>query len=140
MKQGLSFLLSHLCVCITEDEPYGGKEVALPRSIVTNNDIVLWREGLHDRLVFVARINIRWADAPLIDDSPFEALDDNLLDVHGDRLPTPRVVTPNMFALILFLSNIVVELRRQVNLVKQSSTHGVLRASRLTRLYLGREL
>ena len=85
MKQSLSLFLSHLCVCITKDEPDGGKEVALSRSIVTHNDIMLGRKGLHDRLVFVARVDISCMNAPRNMGSPLEALDDDLLDIHGGR-------------------------------------------------------
>lgn len=56
MKESLSLFATHLCVRITEHEANRGEEVALPRAIAANDDIVFGREGLDDGLIFVARV------------------------------------------------------------------------------------
>ena len=53
MKQSLPLLASQLCVCIAQNESDCREEVTLARPITPNNDIVLWREGFDDCLVFV---------------------------------------------------------------------------------------
>lgn len=85
-----------MCIGITENEPNGREEVALPGTIATNDDIVLGREGFNDGLILVAKqcptarqllqfslFATRGCD--IWDHSPFEALDDDLLDIHLDR-------------------------------------------------------
>ncbi len=54
MKQGLSFFLSHLSICVTEHETDGCEEIALAGAIATNNNIVLRGEGFDNGLIFVA--------------------------------------------------------------------------------------
>jgi hypothetical protein len=75
---------------IAEDETNRSKEVTLAGTIATHDYIVFWREGLDDRLVLVAR-GIKGLVATLKVFSrassekshiPFEALNDNLLDIH----------------------------------------------------------
>lgn len=66
MKECLSLLSTHLVVVIAKHESNRGKEVRLARSILTHNNIVLWREWIDHSLIFVA----------------LEALNDNLLDMH----------------------------------------------------------
>lgn len=56
MKQSLSLFSTHVSVSITKDETNGSEEVAFPGSIATDNDIVLGREWLDYRLIFVAVI------------------------------------------------------------------------------------
>ena len=56
MKQSLSLFSTHVSVSITEDETNGSEEVAFPGSIATDNDIVLGREWLDYRLIFVTVI------------------------------------------------------------------------------------
>lgn len=54
MQQSLTLLSAEMGVGIAEDEANGRKEVTLSRTIATDDDIVLGRKGLDDRLVLVA--------------------------------------------------------------------------------------
>jgi hypothetical protein len=54
MQERLSLFAAHLGVGIAEDEANGGKEVALAGAVATDNNIMLWREGLNHCLFFVA--------------------------------------------------------------------------------------
>jgi hypothetical protein len=54
MQESLTLLAAHLSVGIAQNESNSGEEVTLARTITTNDNIVLWREGLDDGLVFVA--------------------------------------------------------------------------------------
>jgi hypothetical protein len=83
MDESLSFLSSHLRVCITEDESNGSEEVALPGAIATNNDIELGREWIDDGLVLIAALTVNYCFAVALSDIPFEALNSYLLDMHG---------------------------------------------------------
>lgn len=61
MKKSASLFAPHLRICIAENKTDGGKEVTLPGAVAPYDDIVLRREGLDDRLVFVAVVMIRGA-------------------------------------------------------------------------------
>lgn len=54
MKESLSLFSAHMSVGIAKDETDSSEEVAFPGSIATNNDIVLGREGLDNRLILIA--------------------------------------------------------------------------------------
>jgi hypothetical protein len=56
VKKGLTLLSAHMSVGIAEDEANGREEITLPRPIAADDDIMLGREWLDDRLVFVAVI------------------------------------------------------------------------------------
>ena len=96
MKKRLSLLTTHLRVGIAEDESHRGEEVGLARSISADNDIVLRRERLDIGLLLVAMLllahvpqNYRGASRIAgLWDSPLEALDADLLDIH-DRHEQP---------------------------------------------------
>ena len=85
MKQCLSLFSAHLSICITENESYSRKEITLPRAIVTDNDIVLGRERFDHSLLLIASGNVRTMRRMICasDTVPFEALYDDLLDIHG---------------------------------------------------------
>ena len=68
MKKSIALFATHLCVSIAENKSDSGEEVALPRAVAPNDDIVLWRERINRSLIFVA----------------LEALYDDLLDMHLD--------------------------------------------------------
>lgn len=53
MQKSLPLLATKLCICITQDESDCREEITFARTITSNNDIVLWRKGLDDGLVFV---------------------------------------------------------------------------------------
>lgn len=87
VEEGLALLASELGVGIAEDEADRGEEVTLPRPVATDDNVRPGREGLDDGLILVAGrwVSLRSAargDASLI--VPFEALDDDLLDIHGE--------------------------------------------------------
>lgn len=82
MKQSLSFLLAHLSVGIAKHEPNCRKKVTLARAIAPNDDIMLGRERLDDSLFTIAielsvKIHREGGHA-----QPFEALNNDLLDMH----------------------------------------------------------
>jgi hypothetical protein len=54
VQKSLSLLATHLSVGIAQNESDGGEEVALARTIATDDNIVLRREGFDDGLVLVA--------------------------------------------------------------------------------------
>lgn len=54
MKKRLSLFAPHLSIGITEYETDGRKEIALPGSIATNNNVRLRGEWFDDGLLFVA--------------------------------------------------------------------------------------
>lgn len=57
MKESLSLFSTHMSVGITENKTDGGEEVAFPGSIAADDDIVLGREWLDDRLILIAVSN-----------------------------------------------------------------------------------
>lgn len=63
MKKSLPLFSAHMGVGIAKDKADSGEEVAFPGSIATDDDIVLGREGLDNRLILIAApkqsINIR---------------------------------------------------------------------------------
>lgn len=77
-----------MCICIAEDETNGREEITFAGTIATHDHIVLGRKRLNNRLILVTidilaisnRAQNRFELATC--DSPFEALDDNLLNVH----------------------------------------------------------
>ncbi len=83
MKKSLALFLSHASVRIAEDKPNGREEVAFARSITTDDYVVLRREGLYHSLIFIAGSrSVKGEVACIRLFSPFEALNDNLFDVH----------------------------------------------------------
>jgi hypothetical protein len=87
VEKGLPLLAAHVCVGIAEDESNGGEEVTLARTIAPDDDIGPGREGLDDGLILVAargRLSVQGylRARSCVSGAPFEALDDNLLDVH----------------------------------------------------------
>lgn len=64
MQQSLTLLSAEVSVRIAQDEPNRSKEITLPRTIATNDNIVLGRKGLNDRLVLVAVVIRRLAIVP----------------------------------------------------------------------------
>lgn len=58
MDKCLSLLPTHLRIGIAEDEPDGGEEVALARSIAPNYNVEFGRKWVDDGLIFVAAILI----------------------------------------------------------------------------------
>lgn len=85
----MALFSTEMGVGIAQDETNGGKEITLAGPIATDDDIVLGRKRLNDRLVLVA--SQKSGDASLVssgDNLPFEALDDDLLDVHIGRRVT----------------------------------------------------
>lgn len=54
MQQSLALFSAEVSVGIAQDESNCREEVALARTIATDDNIVLWRKGLNDRLVLVA--------------------------------------------------------------------------------------
>lgn len=56
MQQSLTLFSAEVGVGIAQDESNRGKEVTLAGTIATDDNIVLWRKGLNDRLVLVAVI------------------------------------------------------------------------------------
>jgi hypothetical protein len=61
MQQSLTLLSPEVSVRIAQDEPNRSKEITLARTIATNDNIVLGRKGLNDRLVLVAVVIRRLA-------------------------------------------------------------------------------
>lgn len=55
MKQRLSIFPTHLGIGVAQDEAHGGEEVTLARSISSDDDIMFWRERVHDGLILVAK-------------------------------------------------------------------------------------
>lgn len=84
VEESLALFAPHLGVGIAEDEANRGEEVTLARTVATDDDVVLGREGLNDRLVLVAAEQSARCCGSLPTDAPLEALDNNLFDVHGD--------------------------------------------------------
>ena len=87
MEESLSFFTAHLSVGIAKNKPNGSKEIALARAIAANDNVVFWRERLDDSLVFVAitsRYQLCEMSSAFRERLPFEALDDNLFDMHGE--------------------------------------------------------
>lgn len=82
MEESASLFAPHLSVCIAENETDGCEEITFPRAIAPYNDVVLRRERLNDGLILVAVVTISRIRFPGAIDVPFEALDDDLLDVH----------------------------------------------------------
>lgn len=90
MKQSLSLLPAKMGIGIAQDEANGCKEVTLAGTIATDDHIVFRGEGLDDRLVLVAEdmkdLVATFQVSPKArsekSDIPFEALNDNLLDIH----------------------------------------------------------
>jgi len=84
MEQGIALLPAHLSVCIAEDESDGCKEVALPRTIAPNDDIMLGRKRLNDCLLLVTVLVSVWTAIELgaFTTLPLESLNDDLFDVH----------------------------------------------------------
>lgn len=56
MQQSLALFSTEVGVGIAQDESNRGEEVTLAGTIATDDNIVLWRKGLNDRLVLVAVI------------------------------------------------------------------------------------
>jgi hypothetical protein len=54
VQQSLPLFAGHLGIGIAEDEPNGGKEIALARTIATDDNIRAGREGFDDGLILVA--------------------------------------------------------------------------------------
>ena len=53
MKEGLSFFLSKTGISVIKDEPDGSKEIAFPRTVPANNDIMSRTERFNNDLVLV---------------------------------------------------------------------------------------
>lgn len=96
MKKGLAFLSAQVGVSIAENESNGREEVTLSGAIATNDDIMLRREWLDDRLVLVAvrqllsagrRTQASWVHSCNI---PFKALNNDLFNVHLDEARATR--------------------------------------------------
>lgn len=89
MQKALALFTAHLRVCVAEDEAHRREEVTLSGSIAADDDVGLGGERLNDRLVLVAISGSVSTQAPShskwrgCDAAPFEALDDDLLDIHG---------------------------------------------------------
>lgn len=86
MKKRVALLSTHLGVCVTQHEANRGEEIALARAIVSDDDIMLRGERLDDSLLFVAmtEFSILLASLTSGGHQPFEALNNHLLDEHGD--------------------------------------------------------
>ena len=75
---------------IAKDEADSRKEIAFTGSIATNNHVVLRRKWLNHSLILIAIIPTPLAEPDSCErrtrkqneDIPFEALDDDLLDMH----------------------------------------------------------
>jgi hypothetical protein len=95
VEKRLALFATHLRVGIAEDETDGGEEIALSRTIATNDDVRTGGEGLDDGLVLVA-VQIlalrRWIleRDDFGDGAPLEALDDDLFDIHDDNNAASR--------------------------------------------------
>ena len=87
MKQGLSFFPSHLSIGVTKYKSDGCKEVAFARPIAPDDNIVFRRKWINLRLIFVTdfKVSMRLSSSCPLGVVPFEALDDDLLDIHFDR-------------------------------------------------------
>ena len=87
---------------IAEDETNGREEITFAGTIATHDHIVLGRKRLNNRLILVtidilAISNRTQKRSELATcDSPFEALDDNLLNVHLDEARDAKstLITP----------------------------------------------
>ena len=87
MKKRIALFAAHLRVCIAKHKTNRGEEVAFARSIAPNNHVMLWRKGLNDSLLLVAITPLsKVASALSVPYSPLEALNDNLLDIHLNRM------------------------------------------------------
>ena len=101
----MSIFTTHLTVCVAEDEAHSGEEIALAGAISTDDDIVLGRKGVYNRLGLVASDYVSDSTTIATDKSsePFEALYRDLFDVHlegcgalvgkGDRVHTGSMKT-----------------------------------------------
>ena len=90
MEQSIPLLSAHLGICISKHEADRSKEVTLAGPIMTNNHIVLGRKGFNDRLLLVTNLlSAATKIATRGKQSPFESLDDDLLDMHVDFLSAP---------------------------------------------------
>lgn len=91
MKKGLALFSAHVRICIAEDETNGREEITFAGTIATHNHIVLGRKRLNNRLILVAIDILAFSNRSqtifelATCDSPFEALDNNLLNVHLDE-------------------------------------------------------
>lgn len=54
MEESAPLFAPHLCISIAEYETDGGEEIALPRAIAANDNVVFRRERLDDCLILVA--------------------------------------------------------------------------------------
>ena len=63
MQESLSLLSTHMSVGIAEDKANSSKEVTLPGPIAADDDIMLGREWLDDRLIFITAIAIQLASS-----------------------------------------------------------------------------
>lgn len=53
MEEGLTLFLAELGVSIVQDKPDGGKEIALPGPVPTDDHIQAWTERTNNHLVTV---------------------------------------------------------------------------------------
>ena len=91
-----------MCIGIAEDKTDGREEITFAGTIATHDHIVLGRKRLNNRLILVtidilAISNRTQKRSELATcDSPFEALDDNLLNVHLDEARDAKstLITP----------------------------------------------
>ena len=83
MQERTSLLATHLGIRIAKHKSYCGEKIALSRAIATHNDIVLGRKRFDNGLLLVAVQQSERRPSFLRGDLPFEALDNDLLDVHG---------------------------------------------------------
>jgi hypothetical protein len=96
MQESLTLLSAEVGVGITKDESNGSKEVTFARTIAADDDIVFGGEWLNDRLVLVAKGRIlseiarRTQYSFILANVPLKALDDDLLDIHRERIRATR--------------------------------------------------
>ena len=89
MKKCLPFLPSHLCIGVAEDKTNGRKEVTLSRAISSDDNVVFGGEGLNHGLLAIATEESVVSQLGGQVKLPFEALNDDLFDMHAGRKAAP---------------------------------------------------